>query len=168
MSHLEDLLCEYYQWRGYIVRRNIKVGRLKHGGWEGELDIVAYHPETGDLLHLEPSVDGHSWSKREHRFAKKFLAGRTYLTDVFPRLDPQTVLKQVAILVSRGPSRAELAGGEVRTIDEIAMEICEKVVEEGKMSSRAIPEQFPLLRTIQLVVSGYYREPKGRSKKGAV
>jgi hypothetical protein len=46
MSHLEDLLCEYYQWQGYIVRRNIKVGRLDHGGWEGELDIVAYHPVT--------------------------------------------------------------------------------------------------------------------------
>jgi len=40
VSHLEDLLCEYYEWQGYIVRRNIKVGRLGHGGWEGELDIV--------------------------------------------------------------------------------------------------------------------------------
>jgi len=41
VSHLEDLLCEYYEWQGYIVRRNIKVGRLGHGGWEGELDLVA-------------------------------------------------------------------------------------------------------------------------------
>src|SRR5437764_13234533 len=57
MSHLEDLLCEYYDWQGYIVRRNVKVGRLSHGGWEGELDIVAYHPKTRDLVHLEPSID---------------------------------------------------------------------------------------------------------------
>ncbi len=31
MSHLEDLLCEYYDWQGYIVRRNVKVGRLGQG-----------------------------------------------------------------------------------------------------------------------------------------
>src|SRR5882672_2600591 len=57
VSHLEDLLCEYYEWQGYIVRRNIKVGRLGHGGWEGELDIVAYHPKSNHLVHLEPSLD---------------------------------------------------------------------------------------------------------------
>ena len=168
MSHLEDLLCEYYQWQDYIIRRNIKVGRLAHGGWEGELDILAYHPGTGELLHLEPSIDAYSWSKREERFEKKFRAGRKYFRDVFPWLEPKTVLNQVAILVSCPKSRTELAGGKVRTIDEIAREIRDKVVEQGKMASRAIPEQFPLLRTIQLVESGYYREPRSWSKTGAV
>ena len=43
MSHLEDLLCEYYEWQGYVVRRNIKVGPLSHGGHEGELDIIVSH-----------------------------------------------------------------------------------------------------------------------------
>ena len=56
-SHLEDLLCEFYEWQGYILRRNIRVGRLGHGGWEGELDIVAYHPTLNALIHLEPSID---------------------------------------------------------------------------------------------------------------
>ena len=54
MSHLEDLIYQYYEWKGYVVRRNIKVGRLRHGGWEGELDIVAFHHEDGHLIHLEP------------------------------------------------------------------------------------------------------------------
>jgi hypothetical protein len=44
MSHLEDLIVEYYDWRGYLVKRNIRVGPLAHGGWEMELDIVAYIP----------------------------------------------------------------------------------------------------------------------------
>lgn len=161
MSHLEDLLCEYYQWQGYIIRRNIKVGRLKHGGWEGELDIVAYHPTTYHLIHLEPSLDGHSWSRREERFAKKFEAGRKYIfEDVFPWLDSKTVLEQVAVLVSRTVSRSQLAGGKIKTVDEVAQAICERVAQEGRMSSRAISEQFPLLRTIQLVASGYYHEPR--------
>jgi len=55
MSHLEALIAEYYDWKGYLVKRNIKVGRLKHGGWEMELDVVAYDPNTKHLIHLEPS-----------------------------------------------------------------------------------------------------------------
>lgn len=158
MSHLEDLLCEYYEWRGYIVRRNVKVGRLKHGGWEGELDVVAYHPKTGDLLHLEPSIDADPWSKREQRFAKKFGAGRRYIfTDVFPWLDRETPLRQVAVLISGGKNHKHLAGGDVKTIDEVAREIRLAVAIEGKMASAAVPEQFPLLRTIQMFESGYYR-----------
>jgi hypothetical protein len=46
MSHLEDLLVQWRDWRSYVVQRNVKAGRLSHGGWEGELDIVAYHPVT--------------------------------------------------------------------------------------------------------------------------
>ncbi|SRR6266566_778466 len=158
MSHLEDLLCEYYEWRGYIVRRNIKVGRLAHGGWGGELDIVAYHPKTRELVHLEPSIDALSWTKREERFAKKFQAGRRYIfKEILPWLDRKTPLKQVAVLVSRRPGAGNLAGAEVRTIDELAREIRQNIAEEGEMSSAAIPEQFRLLRTIQLVESGYYR-----------
>lgn len=158
MSHLEDLICQYYEWRGYIIRRNVKVQRLKHGGWEGELDVVAYHPKTHDLVHLEPSLDAHSWTTRERRFAKKFDAGRKYIfRDVFPWLDDKTPLRQVAVLISSGPGHTRLAGGEVRTIDSLVQEIRKAVAAEGKMSSRAIPEQYPLLRTIQLVESGYYR-----------
>ena len=159
MSHLEDLICEYYEWQGYIVRRNVKVGRLSHGGWEGELDIVAYHPKTRDLLHVEPSIDAESWLKREERFSKKFRAGKKYIfKEVLPWLDSSTSLKQVAVLVTRGDSHRTLGGGEVRTIDEITKEIRDKVAAEGKMSSAAIPEQYGLLRTIQLVTSGYYRQ----------
>jgi hypothetical protein len=160
MSHLEDLIREYYEWQGFIVRRNIKVGRLGHGGWEGELDIVAYHPISGELLHLEPSIAALPWSKRESRFAKKFTAGRKYIfSDVFPWLDNSINLRQIAVLISRG-TRTEIAGGELITIDELAKEIRDKLKELGKMSSSAIPEQFPLLRTIQLIVSGYSRKPE--------
>jgi hypothetical protein len=30
MSHLEDLIAEYYDWQGYVVKRNIRVGKLVH------------------------------------------------------------------------------------------------------------------------------------------
>jgi hypothetical protein len=158
LSHFEDLLAEYHDWRGYIVRRNIKVGRLSHGGWAGELDIVCYHPESHDLLHLEPSIEAESWAKKEARFTKKLAAGRKYIfSEVFPWLNGQTPLEQVAILVQRGKTRTILAGGRVRTLDEVTHEIRADICKEGKMASRAVSERYPLLRTIQLVECGYFR-----------
>lgn len=158
MSHLEDLLVQYYDWKGYLVKRNIKVGKLPHGGWEMELDIVAYDAHSGDLVHIEPSLDADSWERREERFLKKFKAGKKYVfSDVFTWLDPGTSIRQVAVLVSAGSDRRELAGGQVRTVDEFVKEIRVAVANEGIVGKAAIPEQFPLLRTIQLVLCGYYR-----------
>ena len=71
MNHLETLIHQFYEWQGYIVRSNVKVGKLRHGGWAGELDVVAYLHETKHLVHLEPSIDALSWDKRKKKFAKK-------------------------------------------------------------------------------------------------
>ncbi len=117
MNHLEKLVRQFYEWRGYIVRGNVKVGKLSHGGWAGELDIVAYYPEKDKqhLIHLEPSIDAHSWAKREERFQKKFTMGRRYIyQEVFSWLDASTPLEQVALLV-RAP-RPTLTGGRVVSI----------------------------------------------------
>jgi hypothetical protein len=38
MNHLEKLTRQYYDWKGYLVKGNVKVGRLDHGGWAGEWD----------------------------------------------------------------------------------------------------------------------------------
>jgi hypothetical protein len=101
MSHLEALVAEYLDWQGYLVRRNIKVGRLGHGGWEMELDIVGYHPKSGALVHYEPSIDAFSWAKREARYRKKFDAGRKYIfSEIFSWLPTSTRLQQFAVLVS--------------------------------------------------------------------
>jgi hypothetical protein len=158
MSHFEELLAEYYEWLGHVVKCNAQVGKLPHGGWEMELDVVAYEPRANYLLHIEPSLDANSWEKREKRFEKKFQAGQKYiLRDVFPWLPTTTVLKQRAVFVSTSPGRRTLAGAEVVTVDEMVAEIREAVRARGIGARAAIPEHYPLLRTIQLVVSGYYR-----------
>ena len=120
MSHLEKLIYQYYEWKGYIVRRNVKVGRLGHGGWECELDIVGYRHQSNHLVHVEPSVDAHSWVKREERFKKKFRAGRKYIhSEVFPWLDKSVEVEQIAVLVSPGTGRDKLAGGKIVSIDQM-------------------------------------------------
>jgi hypothetical protein len=158
MSHLESLIAEYLDWQGYIVRRNIKVGRLSHGGWEMELDIVGYHPSSNTIFHYEPSIDALSWEKREARYLKKFNAGKKYIfTEVFSWLSPETPLKQVAVFISRPREKSEFAGGTLISIDELMSEIRAKVVTYGPMCRSAISEQYPLLRTLQMTHSGYYK-----------
>jgi hypothetical protein len=155
MNHLEKLISQYYEWQGYIVRSNVRVGRLAHGGWEGELDIVAYHPESKHLIHLESSIDANSWAIREKRFKKKFMAGQKFIpTDVFPWVQKNTKIEQVAVLITS--SRPEVAGGTVISIDELVAKIKQEVQEQGVMAKNAIPEEFDLLRTIQYTISGYY------------
>lgn len=154
MNHLEMLVRQFYEWQGYIVRGNVKVGRLPHGGWEGELDVVAYHPATKHLLHIEPSLDANTWEKREERFDKKFSLGKVYIyREVFPWLDKETKLEQVAILISSGQDT--VAGGKVESIDEFMERVKNKVDGEGRMGNNAIPEEYGLLRTIQLTICGY-------------
>ncbi|TXI76594.1 MAG: hypothetical protein E6Q43_02070 [Dokdonella sp.] len=156
MSHLESLIVEYLDWQGYLVRRNAKVGRLKHGGWEMELDVIGYNPHTNDLVHYEPSVDAHPWNIREARYAKKFSAAKKLIfTEVFSWLPPKTKLRQIAIFASHPADRNKIAGGDIVSIDQFIAEVREKVIKWGPARQRAIPENFPLLRTMQLSHCGY-------------
>ena len=156
MNHLEKLTRQYYDWKGYLVKGNVKVGRLAHGGWAGELDIIAYHPQTNHLVHIEPSIDADSWKKREHRFEKKFRFGREFIyKDVFPWLSSDTQLEQIAMLITS--SRKELCGGKVISIDEFVKQVKDEVSTLGIMAKNAVPEEYDLLRTIQLATNGYYK-----------
>ena len=56
-SHLEYLIAEYLEWQGYLIRRNTKVGWRTRGGWEMELNVVGFHPQSKQLVHYEPSLD---------------------------------------------------------------------------------------------------------------
>ena len=152
MNHLEQLISEWLQFKGYFVRTNIKVGPLKHGGHAGELDVVAYNPKTNRILHVEPSLDSHDWATRETRFKKKFAAGRKHIfLEVFPSLSRDTEIDQWAVVLSSNSAHKTLGGGTVYTVSRI-YELIAKDLEnkaEAEGWSKAIPEQYMLLRTVQ-------------------
>ena len=50
MNFLEQLVAEWYEFNGYFVRRNVKVGPRAKGGHDGELDVVAFHPGRKSLV----------------------------------------------------------------------------------------------------------------------
>tara|TARA_Y100000816_G_C26008712_1_gene527320 strand:- start:179 stop:667 length:489 start_codon:yes stop_codon:yes gene_type:complete len=158
LNHLESLIAEYYDWKGYLVKKNLKVGKLSHGGWEMELDVIAFNPIKQHLIHIEPSTDAYSWEIRESRFKKKFESGERYMfSNVFPWLEKNTPVERIIILPAHPAGRDYLCGAKIFSIDEFMFKIKKDIIECGKMSRNAIPEQYPLLRTIQLLTNGYYK-----------
>lgn len=147
-NHLESLVAEWYEFRGYVVRRNVQVGKRPEGGYEAELDVVAFHPEQRSLVQIEPSLDTHSWAKREDRYTKKFDAGRRYIPGLFPGMVLPKEIDQVALFVHAGSARERIAGGRVVSIRVLMKEIRE-AIGDRKVGRTAIPERFPLLRTLQ-------------------
>jgi hypothetical protein len=148
-NHLEDLVSEWYQFQGYFVRRNVQVGKRPQGGYECELDVVAFHPGLQKLVQIEPSLDADKWDKRELRYSKKFSAGRAHIPALFEGLTLPAELEQVALFVyGGGAKRTTVGGGRVMFIREFMREVLDRV-RTRRVDSAAIPEQYPLLRTLQ-------------------
>jgi hypothetical protein len=136
INFLEQLVAEWYEFRGYFVRRNVKVGRLTHGGWEGELDVIAFHPELRKLVHIETSMDATSWAKREQQFAKKFAAGRKHIHGLFRGLDLPREIEQIAVLVIGAKTgRASVGGARLQMIGDFLAEVCRSQESTSRPSS---------------------------------
>jgi hypothetical protein len=150
-NFLEELIAEWYQYRGYFIRQNVLVGKRQRGGWECELDIVAFLPTKGHLVHIEPSMDASSWAKREERYKKKFDAGKRHIHGLFQGMSIPTEIEQIAVFGIVGSvKKREIGGGTIVTLDELVADICTSLLPR-KMLSEAVPEHYPLLRTFQLL-----------------
>ncbi len=150
-NHLEKLVAEWYEFQGYFIRRNVKVGPRPRGGYECELDIVAYHPGQNRLVHIEPSLDADSWAEREKRFTKKFEAGEKYIRSLFEGLPLPANIDKIAVFVfANRVNHPTVGGGRVMIADELMTEIFSKL--GGlRLESSAIPEQLVILRSFQYV-----------------
>ena len=146
-NHLESLVAEWYELRGYFVRRNVQVGKLSKGGYKCELDVVGFHPEQRSLVQIEPSLDAGSWPEREKRYKKKFDAGRKYIPGLFQGMAIPEDIDQIALFVYGG-GKSRLAGGRVVFIRDFMEEI-RADIRLRKVASAVIPEGLPLLRTLQ-------------------
>lgn len=162
MNHLEALIAQYLEWQGFFVRTNIRVGKRVKGGFEGELDIVAFYPGTPErVLHLEASLAATSRKAFEKSLEKKLDVGRRQVfTEVLPWLtDPRFRLEQFAVLPALPGGERRLGGAVLITVDELLGEIRARIGRKGKTFGSAIPERYPLLRTIQMAVFGFGKKP---------
>jgi len=151
MNHLEQLVAEWFEYQGYFVRRNVRVGKLRAGGYEGELDVVAFNPQTRRLVHVETTMDAHGWEQRTRRFSKKFRIGRAHIHTLFPSEPKLPPLDQIVVLGFGGRgTRENLGGGRIQLVAELLAEIMTHL-RTRNMHREAVPEQYPLLRTLHFV-----------------
>jgi hypothetical protein len=160
-NHLEDLVAEWLEFNGYFVRKSVLVGPRPNGGFEGELDVVAVHPITKHLLHVECSLDAHPWDRRELRFANKFERGRKYIGSVVGGFELDGEPDQVALL-QMGGGRSHVGGARIVWVSDFIAEIMTALATKSPLKS-AIPSTLPLLRTMQLAA-----QPHGRAVRGTL
>lgn len=154
-NYLVQLAAEWYEFQGYLVRRNVPVDG---GGSKGavELDVVAIDAARSEIVHLEASMDTDSWQKRERRFGAKFKAGEAYCRRLARAMKGRTKRRQLALLVyGRASGRRSIGGGELVLMPGFLHEITE-VLGQQKLQNQIVPEHLPLIRTLQFVTE--YRE----------
>lgn len=163
-NYLEQLVAEWYEYQGYFVRKNVMVGKLPKGGYEGELDIIAFSPIKNHLIHIEPSMDAHSWERREARYKKKFDLGRAHIPTLFEGFKLPKTIEQIALLgFASKATHTKLAGGSILLVSELLEQIFKEL--KGKnIYTNAVSENMPLLRTLQFV-SGNWKTIDSIMKK---
>ena len=153
MNFLEQLVAEWYAYKGFFVRTNIKFGKRPAGGYEGEIDVAAFNPRTKHLIHIETSTDADSWAERKSRFVKKFENAKQYYAEIF---DFQLKIVECKAIV--GFSQKTLNqidfGNDIHVVlvPQFIQEITRELSRSSPMQA-AVPEGYPLLRAIQFVVA---------------
>ena len=148
MNFLESLAAEWYGYNGYFVRSNVRVLPLKHGGFGGELDVLAYSPKDSEFIHIETSSDALVSSEREKRMRRKFnLPHGEYEKAFNVKVDK---VRKIAICGSSYKSDGIRWGDiEVMTVQEFVRDITETLSQKEYLRA-AVPESYPLLRAIQM------------------
>lgn len=153
MNFLESLVAEWYEYSGYFVRSNPRTRKRQKGGWDVELDVLAYSPSDQRLVHIETSSDANSWQQRKERFLKKkfILSHEEYESLIGSSVN---AIEKIAI-VGWGLTKSDLNWGEdikVVLIPQLLEEIS-KALRKTSPLKQAVPESFPLLRAMQMVLA---------------
>ncbi len=155
MNFLEDLAAEWFEYSGYFVRSNIRTRKRSKGGYDCELDVLAYKPAIHELIHIETSGDSDSWAERENRFrTKKFILSVGEYTKILGA--PVSKVRKIAIVGQSKTTKKPLDWGddiEIWLIPKFLGEIADHLRRKHHMSE-AVPEGYPMLRTIQMII-GY-------------
>ena len=140
------------------MRSNIRTRKLQKGGYECELDVLGYRPTKGggEVVHIETSGDYYSWAKRKKRFlTKKFILSDKEYEEILG-VKVKTLTRIAVVGQSRNPKVDTKWGKGIKvwSIPKFLGTVTEGLRNEDFMSA-AVPEGYPILRTIQMMV--YYK-----------
>ena len=154
-NFLEELVAEWYDFKGFFVKTNIPYGIGARGGIKGEIDILAYNPKDKCICHIEVSSDSDSWDNRIEKFKKRFNHASAFYDKILPFNYEQ--VKKIAILSFGEPlsKNRELFEQSTKarliTLTAFFREI-KSTLENIDPNKQAIPESYLLLRTIQFFI----------------
>jgi hypothetical protein len=103
-----------------LVRRNVQVGKRPKGGYECELDIVAFHPEQRALVHLVDATHN-----------TVYVAASTPGFYYTPRIDPELVARRHW----PGGTRERIAS-ETQGLDHSRIQV--EAVDHGPRAARVL------------------------------
>jgi hypothetical protein len=151
MNFLEELAAEWYGYQNYFILRNVKFGKRAGGGYEGEMDIVAFDPQTQILRHIEISGDADSWPQRIAKFKKKFQAATRHYRSTFDFEFKK--VEKIAIVGYTHPKKQLDFGSDISflLIPEFIKTISSDLRDINPLR-KTISEVYPLLRAIQFAV----------------
>jgi len=93
-------------------------------------------------------MDALSWQKRDRRFKKKFDLGRKHIPELFRGLNE---IEQIALLQFASKQNHQSVGGaKLMLVSELLVDILSSLREQ-RVASSAVPEDKPILRTLQFV-----------------
>ncbi|OEF98273.1 hypothetical protein [Desulfuribacillus alkaliarsenatis] len=151
-NFLETLLTQWYVYQGYFVKNNVNFGKRSNGGYEGEIDVLAYDPINKKLVHIETSNDSKTWEKRVDIINKKFNAASFHYSSILPSVHFNSVDKIAIYSLNQSIDKKYLSNLDknitVKSIPEVFKEISISLKDKSPRKE-AVSETFPLLRAIQ-------------------
>jgi len=153
MNFLEQLTAEWYTYKGYFVLTNVKMNKRAKGGWNNELDVLAFSPRHAALIHIESTWDAETWAKRKERFLlKKFVYSRSQYENIVG--EKFSKIQKIALVgLCRSP-KSDLnwgSGIEVMLIPTFIESIAKELAQKDPLKD-VVPEGFPRLRAMQLAL----------------
>mgnify|MGYP000707543850 CR=1 FL=1 len=164
-SWAEELIAEYYSLKDYAVSTDVGIGAGKGGG-RGDIDIVAVHPQRGDIILVD--VRG-IWTGNDKSICEKSLKVLKQAEEVMKRKygEEATIVKQLIIIdhhrpkVDRIKQRMQKENVEVKTLVEVINEIIDYIDEWRKHQKElelvrlktlpALPGRLYLLKMLEFM-----------------
>ena len=153
MNFLEQLTAEWFTYKGYFVRTNIKLNKRSKGGWDNELDVLAYSAKASELIHIESTWDANTCAARKERFLKKKFV---YSHAQYEGLVGAKIshLRKLALVGLGRSANSSLNWGdsiEVVLIPHFIAEISKELAAKDPLKD-IVPEGYPRLRAMQFAL----------------
>ena len=147
MNFLEQLAAEWYEFNGFFVRTNVRLGKREKGGFTGEIDVVAYNPKDRTMIHVETSTAAGKKSEIATRLLRQFKVASEQYDSLFD-FKPKDI-KKIAIVGTARTITMDIGEDiEVYSIPQFIRMVSESM-KKHPLQGEAIPEGFPLLRSMQ-------------------